>query len=63
MQNAATQEDIDIFASDPTGDKEIPGSPYYTDGVDVGYTAPALWAVRKEVILFHSQFHHLAGAV
>lgn len=43
MQNVATQEDIDIFTSDPAGDKEIPGSPYYADGVEVGYTAPAKW--------------------
>ena len=32
-----------VFSSDPAGVKEIPGSPYYTDGVDVGYTAPAKW--------------------
>ncbi len=32
-----------VFSSDPAGVKEIPGSPYYADGVDVGYTAPAKW--------------------
>lgn len=43
MNIVATQEDIDIFSSDPTGVKEIPEDPYYQDGVDVGYTAPAKW--------------------
>lgn len=38
-----TQEDIAVYSSDPAGVKEIPGSPYYADGVDVGYTAPAKW--------------------
>lgn len=32
-----------VFSSDPAGVKEIPGSPYYADGVEVGYTAPAKW--------------------
>ena len=43
MLNALAQEDIDIFSSDPAGVKEQPGSPYYADGVEVGYTAPAKW--------------------
>ncbi len=43
MINALTQEDINIFSSDPAGVKEQPGSPYYVDGVEVGYTAPAKW--------------------
>ena len=43
MINALTQEDINIFSSDPAGVKEQPGSPYYADGVEVGYTAPAKW--------------------
>lgn len=43
MISALTQEDINIFSSDPAGVKEQPGSPYYTDGVEVGYTAPAKW--------------------
>ena len=43
MNTVATQEDINIFSSDPAGVKERPGSPYYQDGVDVGYTAPAKW--------------------
>ena len=43
MNTVPTQEDINIFSSDPTGTKEKPGNPYYQDGVDVGYTAPAKW--------------------
>lgn len=43
MQPNVTQQDIAIFSSDPASVKEQPGSPYYTDGVDVGYTAPAKW--------------------
>lgn len=43
MINALSQEDITTFSSDPAGTKEQPGSPYYADGVDVGYTAPAKW--------------------
>jgi hypothetical protein len=43
MNAVSTQEDIDIFSSDPSGVKERPGNPYYQDGVDVGYTAPAKW--------------------
>ena len=43
MISALTQEDISIFSSDPAGVKEQPGSPYYADGVEVGYTAPAKW--------------------
>jgi hypothetical protein len=31
------------FASDPQAVIEKPGNPYYQDGVDVGYTAPAKW--------------------
>ncbi len=43
MQNAVTQDDIDIFSSDPLGVKEQPPNPYYQDGVEVGYTAPGKW--------------------
>ena len=43
MQNAVTQDDIDIFSSDPAGVKEQPPNPYYQDGVEVGYTAPGKW--------------------
>lgn len=43
MINTLTQEDIDIFSSDPDGTKERPGTPYYAEGVEVGYTAPAKW--------------------
>jgi hypothetical protein len=43
MNTVSTQEDINIFSSDPSGVKERPGNPYYQDGVDVGYTAPAKW--------------------
>lgn len=43
MNTVSTQEDINIFSSDPAGVKERPGNPYYQDGVDVGYTAPAKW--------------------
>ena len=43
MNAVSTQEDINIFSSDPAGVKEKPGNPYYQDGVDVGYTAPAKW--------------------
>lgn len=32
-----------VFATDPTAIIEKPGNPYYQDGVDVGYTAPAKW--------------------
>lgn len=31
------------FASDPAAEIEIPGSPYYANGVDVNYTAPSKW--------------------
>lgn len=43
MKTVSTQEDINIFSSDPIGTKERPGNPYYQDGVDVGYTAPVKW--------------------
>ena len=43
MNAVSTQEDINIFSSDPAGVKEKPGNSYYQDGVDVGYTAPAKW--------------------
>lgn len=43
MNVTSTQDDIAIFSSDPTGVKERPGSTYYQNGVDVGYTAPAKW--------------------
>ena len=43
MISSLTQENIDIFSSDPLGVKEQPPSPNYEDGVDVGYTAPAKW--------------------
>lgn len=43
MINVLSQEDISIFSSDPAGVKEQPGSPYYAEGVEVGYTAPAKW--------------------
>jgi hypothetical protein len=43
MNTVSTQEDINIFSSDRSGVKERPGNPYYQDGVDVGYTAPAKW--------------------
>lgn len=45
MQNTVAQEEFTqgTFSSDPTVDKEQPGSPYYANGVDVGYTAPAKW--------------------
>lgn len=43
MINTLSQEDIDIYSSDPSGVKEQPGSPFYSEGVDVGYTAPAKW--------------------
>jgi hypothetical protein len=43
MNTIATQEDIAIFSSDPSGVKERPGNSNYQNGVDVGYTAPAKW--------------------
>lgn len=43
MINTISQEDINIFSSDPAGVKEQPPSPYYADGVEVSYTAPAKW--------------------
>lgn len=43
MQTNIAQEDINIFASDPSSTKEEPQGTDYTDGVDVGYTAPAKW--------------------
>jgi hypothetical protein len=32
-----------VFASDPTSTVEQPQSPYYADGVEVRFTAPAKW--------------------
>lgn len=32
-----------VFASDPSSVVEKPGNPYYADGVEVRYTAPAKW--------------------
>ena len=43
MRTNITQDDISIFASDPLSTKEEPQGTDYTDGVDVGYTAPAKW--------------------
>lgn len=43
MNSSISQEDIAVFSSDPLGVKERPASPYYEDGVEVGYTAPAKW--------------------
>lgn len=43
MQNAVTQDNIDIFSSDSAGVKEQPSNPYYQNGVEVGYTAPGKW--------------------
>ena len=43
MQGNISQQDIAIFSSDPSGVKEAPQGSQYTDGVDVGYTAPAKW--------------------
>lgn len=43
MQTAITQQDITVYSSDPLGTKERPSNPYYVNGVDVGYTAPAKW--------------------
>ena len=33
----------EVFASDPTATIERPENPHYTNGVDIGYTAPAKW--------------------
>jgi hypothetical protein len=43
MQSTVTQQDINIFSTDPTGVKEQPQGTNYTNGVEVGYTAPAKW--------------------
>jgi hypothetical protein len=43
MQSTVTQQDINIFSSDPTGAKEQPQGTNYTNGVEVGYTAPGKW--------------------
>ena len=43
MQGTATQEDISIYSSDPSGDKTQPPVPYYAAGVEVNYTAPGPW--------------------
>lgn len=43
MNVTLTQEDIDIFSSDPSGVKERPSNLLYLNGVDTGYTAPAKW--------------------
>ena len=43
MNTVLTQEDIDIFASDPATVKEQPGTTNYSSGVEVQYTAPAKW--------------------
>lgn len=43
MYIVPTQEDIDEYAYSPYSDKEQPPSPYYENGVEVGYTAPGKW--------------------
>ena len=43
MQSTVTQQDINIFSTNPTGVKEQPQGTNYTNGVEVGYTAPAKW--------------------
>ena len=43
MRGTLEQQALDIYSPDPAGVKEQPGSPYYADGVEVGYTAPAKW--------------------
>ena len=43
MVNTLTQDDIDIFGTDPSTVKEKPGVTDYSDGVEVRYTAPAKW--------------------
>lgn len=43
MNTVLTQEDIDIFGSDPETIKEKPGTTDYANGVEVQYTAPAKW--------------------
>ena len=43
MINTLSQEDINVFSSNPAGVKERPANGYYANGVDVGYTAPAKW--------------------
>ena len=43
MYSTLEQQDIDVFSTDPTGVKERPDGTHYTDGVDIGYTAPAKW--------------------
>lgn len=43
MYSTLEQQDIDVFSTDPTGVKEKPDGTHYTDGVDIGYTAPAKW--------------------
>ena len=43
MNTALTQDDIDVFGSDPTTFKDKPGTTDYNDGVEVRYTAPAQW--------------------
>lgn len=43
MYSSLAQENINVYSADPAGAKEKPGNPYYQNGVDVGYTAPAKW--------------------
>jgi hypothetical protein len=50
MYNALEQQNFPnpeepsaTFASDPAAVVDKPGYPYYGNGVDVGYTAPAKW--------------------
>ena len=43
MDTTLTQEDINIFCTDPTAPKEQPGTTDYSNGVEVRYTAPAKW--------------------
>lgn len=43
MDTVLTQEDIDIFGSDPVTIKEQPGTTDYSNGVEVRYTAPGKW--------------------
>lgn len=43
MNTVLSQQDINVFASDPQADKEQPGSSYYASGVEVRYTAVGKW--------------------
>ena len=60
MVSTLTQEDINIFGTDPETIKEQPGETDYANGVEVRYTAPAKWWNWLWNALTGWCFHHKA---